>query len=217
VILAVALTWGASQLNKNVYEAAHILPMLTIFVLLCLSLPGAGGISGRMTARLSCAALPIALVSQLVVLGMATAPLIAAARTPGYLDAQPFSVSIAGYEQVRRDIAGAMAASGIPAGRRLNRLLVDDLTYLALQESHLPIHRLGVFSVWNGRLTDPVAYLRNRGSDGVVLGCRFLPDEMGTAAARSGEICAISRDTLGRLAATRADSESSDWDKARPR
>jgi hypothetical protein len=68
----------------------------------------------------------------------------------------------------------------------------------------LPLHRLGVLSVWTGSITAPVAYLRSRGSDGVVVGCEYLPQEMRAAASRSGEICAISRDGLDRIERDRA-------------
>jgi hypothetical protein len=145
-------------------------------------------------------AVPFALVSQAFVLASTVPSLVKAARTPGYLAAQPFSVSIAGYDGTRRHIARAMAASGMPEGRRLNRLLIDDLTYLALQRSHMPLHRLGVLSVWNGGIKDPVAYLISRNSDGAVIGCHFLPPGMLAAAARSGPICALSRARLERLA-----------------
>ncbi len=210
MILGVTLVWGASQLNKNVYEASHILPMLILFVLLCLTLPGTSNRIRRALAITSRVALPLAFISQIIVLGVTIGPLMAKARTPGYVDAQPFSVSIAGYSGVRRDIETAMVASGMPTDRRLNRLLIDELTYLALQESYLPIHRLGVLSVWNGSIADPVAYLRSRGSDGVVLGCRFLPTNMRTIAARSGEICAISRQGLDKLAAIKTASDIAD-------
>jgi hypothetical protein len=89
----------------------------------------------------------------------------------------------------------------MPTDRPRNRLLVDDVTYLALQRDTLPLHRLGVLSVWNDGIDDPVAYLRSRGSDGVVVGCRYLPPAMRAVASQAGEVCAISRAGLARLAA----------------
>jgi hypothetical protein len=57
VLIAVAVigcvaVWSASQLNRNVYEAAHVLPMLVIFAMLCFSLPatapdGAKGVAAQ--------------------------------------------------------------------------------------------------------------------------------------------------------------------------
>jgi hypothetical protein len=139
-----------------------------------------------------------------LVLGVSVRPLVQAAREPGYAEKQADSASIAGYDSVRRDIARAMGEAGIPTDRPLHRLLIDDLTYLALQRHRLPLHRLGVLSTWNGSIDDPVAYLRSRDSDGVVLGCKYLPADMRAAASRSGEICAISRAGLDRLAVAAA-------------
>ena len=80
----------------------------------------------------------------------------------------------------------------MPLDRPLRAPLVDDLTYLALQDSVLPIHRLGVLSDWNGKIADPAAYLLSRRSDGVVMGCAYLPAALTAVANRVGDICAIS-------------------------
>jgi hypothetical protein len=197
-IFSLVLVWGASQLNKNFYEASHVLPSLVVLMLLCLSLPG-GGLE-RNLSRLTNLALPFALCSQVIVLGMTVMPMVEASRAPGYIGRQPFSVAVFGYPAIQRDIATARAASGIPTDRRLERPLVDDLTYMALQDSHLPLHSVAVLGFWRGSITDPVGYLRSRNSDGVIVGCHLLPPGMRAVAYRSGEICAISRDGLARLA-----------------
>lgn len=202
-ILGCVLVWGASQLHRNDYEAAHVLPMLVLFMVLCLSLPRSDAAGQALVpARFVRAMVLFAAASQIVVLALLLPPLAAAARVPGYLDNQPFSVSVGNYRQIRRDIMRAIALSGMPQNRPLNRLLVDDVTYLALQKNTLPLHRLGVLEVWNDGIDDPVGYLRSRGSDGVVLGCRYLPSNMLAVASRSGEVCAISRAGLARIAAT---------------
>lgn len=202
-LLGLVLVWGASQLNKNVYEAGHILPSLAILTVLSLSLPGTGGRLSTYAARLTKVALPFALCSELAVLGLTLPALAGAARSPGYIRNQPYSISAFGYPAVHRDIAAARAAGGLPTDRRLERPMIDELTYMALQDSHLPIHRLGVLSLWNGSITDPAGYLRSRNSDGAIVGCALLPPAMRAAAARSGDICAISRAGLAQLAASR--------------
>jgi hypothetical protein len=200
-ILSCTLIWGASQLNKNSYEASHILPMLVIAFALIWSLPTAESVtSSRVGATLPLASMTAALISQTLVLSVLAGPLLHAAQAPGYPERQPVSVSLVGYGSVKHDINQAMAKAGIPKNRQLHRLLIDDLTYMALQKQRLPLHRLGVLSGWNGRIGDPVEYLRSRDSDGVVVGCRYLPAAMRSAASQSGEICAISRSGLDRLA-----------------
>jgi hypothetical protein len=201
-LLGLVLVWGASQLNKNVYEAGHILPALAILGVLAATLPHPAPLLSTYATRLARLVLPFALCSELVVLGLTLPALAQAARSPGYIRDQDYSISAFGYAAVRRDIAAARAASGMATTGRLERPMIDELTYLALQDSHLPIHRLGVLSVWNGRIDDPAGYLKSRRSDGVVVGCHLLPPAMRAAASRSGEICAISRDGLARAAAS---------------
>lgn len=208
-ILAVTVIWGASQPIKDVYEAAHIVPLLSIFLVLCLTLPVKWPVSGAAFASVSAGAVTLAILSQAIVLSLLLPPFIAVAQSPGYISNQPYSISIAGYAGIRRDIFAAMSASGIPTDRRLNRLLVDELTYLALQDSRLPLHRLGVLSTWNGEINDPIDYLRSRNSDGVVLGCHLLMPQMRAIASRSGEICAISRQGLDQIAKTDASLRAS--------
>jgi hypothetical protein len=203
VILACISVWGASQVNRNVYEAAQVLPLLAVFLALCLTLPApqAGWVKCVLPWTIPVAA-AAALTSQIVLLAFTTGPLLAASRTPGYLANQKFSASIGGYATIRSDISLAMAKAGIAQDRRLRGLMVDDITYLALQRHLLPFHRLGVVDpTWNGNLENPAKYLVSRGSDGIVAGCRYLPKDLERAAARSGEVCAISRATLARLVA----------------
>ncbi len=200
-ILASTMVWGGSQLNRNAYEAAQVLPLLAVFAVLCLTLPLPGGGSRLLNrAKLAKPATIAAVLSQVTVLVLTAGPLLEAARIPGYLDAQPNSVSISGYADIREDIRNAMKMAGMPEHRRLRRLLIDDVTYLDLQGSSLPLHRLGVLGVWNGSITDPVPYLRSRNSDGVVIGCRYLTARMRQVAAQSGAVCAISRSGIDRLA-----------------
>ena len=172
--------------------------LLLLACVLTWSLPSAA--PSRIARGLPLIFATAALISQALVIGASAGPLYRAATASAYPPGQPFSVSMGDYAAVERDIGRAMHGAGIATDRPLKRLLVDDLTYLALQEHRLPLHRLGVLSVWTGSITDPVAYLRSRGSDGVVVGCAYLPPEMRAAASRSGEICAISRAGLDRIA-----------------
>ncbi|BAT60009.1 hypothetical protein GJW-30_1_02544 [Variibacter gotjawalensis] len=202
-VAAVIAAWGASQLNRNVYEAAHVLPMLAIFIVICWSLRTTDRIS--VYARgLTFIAVPIAIVTQAFVMWAYAVPLARANTTPGYAAGQPYSVSIAGRREIELNISEAMAASGMPKGRRLNRLVIDDLTYLVLQDSYRPLHFTGIFGPWEGTIKDPIAYLIDRDSDGIVVGCRYLPPRLREAAAKSGPICAISREGMTRLAAAAA-------------
>ena len=210
-ILACIVVWSESQINRNPYEAAHVLPMLAVFCALCLTLPmGQASWPLRYTARIIRIAVPAALVCEIMFLAATGGPLLAAAATPGYLPDQRFSVSIARYGLVRQDIDRAMAGAGIPATRHYHRLLLDDVTYLALQQTVLPFHRLGVLDVWNGSIDNPAQYLGSKGSEGVVTACANLPLNLEMAAFRAGKICALSRATLLQIPAPPPDTWKDD-------
>jgi hypothetical protein len=201
-VLGCVAVWGMSQVNRNPYEAAHVLPMLAIFIALCFSLPDDGAAwLGRARGWLVRLAVPVVLASEAALLGFSGGPLIAVARSSGYLPSQRLSVSIADYGTVRRDIHEAMKQAGIPDDRRRHGLVVDDITYLALQRDLLPYHRLGLFEVWNFGIDNPAQYLLDRKSDGVVVSCANLPFDFETVAVRAGQICAISPAGLQQLAA----------------
>ena len=88
-----------------------------------------------------------------------------------------------------------MHAAGMP----LDRPLVNDLTYMAFQDSILPVHRLGVLPNWNSSIDDPVRYLLSRGSDRIVMGCGYLPEALAAVASRAGDIRAVSAVRLAAL------------------
>ncbi|WP_293970893.1 hypothetical protein [Sphingomonas sp.] len=199
-LLGVFAIWGGSQLKRNVYEAGHMLPVLILAMVLSLTLPTARrthligwlGHFGKI-------ALPVSLIGQAIMIGTLAIPLWRTLSRPGYIQDQPFSVSISGYAGITSDIRRAMVGAGIPLRGPLYRPMIDDLTYLALQDSRLPLHRLGVLSTWNGRIQDPVAYLHDQRSDGVIVGCHFLSGDLREAATPSGVVCAVSRQTIDRL------------------
>ena len=207
-LFAIIAVWGASQLNKNVYEAAHVLPMLAVASLLCLTLPHENPWLARWGTRAAKAFVAAGIASQAIILATHGPALWQASRSTHYLSDQPYSVPISGYGTHKANITEAMQKAGMPLDRPLHRPLIDDLTYLALQGSHLPIHWLGVFSDWNGSIDDPVGYLMSRKSDGVVMGCINLPVRMEQAASRAGDICALSGAQLARLGGERDELDS---------
>jgi hypothetical protein len=80
---------------------------------------------------------------------------------------------------------------GVDEPDSIRGLVVDDLTYFAYMTSWRPLHRLGVLRVWNGSITDPIAYLRARSSSGIVVGCLYLPLELRARAHRVGPFCCL--------------------------
>jgi hypothetical protein len=190
-ILACILVWGASQTTKNDYESAHVLPMLAIVAVLGLSLR-----AEPLRPRIPMLFVAAAALSAVGVVGFTARPFLATAAKGGYIAGQTFSYSGFGFPRTRADVERAMRAAGFPQDRRLRRVAIDDGTYFALQDSYMPIHRVGVITIWNGSVRDPAAYLLSRGSDGAVMRCANLTARLRAAAARSGEVCAVSADGL---------------------
>lgn len=202
--VGLTLLWGLSQITKNAYEATHMLPAWIMVLLLAWTLPTGGSRPDhRALARLAGLLLVVAVFSQALMCGRMTGPLLQAAHNPGRLERQPLSLSLAGYAGVRQDIAQAMRGAGMDGPARLNRPLIDDLTYLALQRHYLPLHALGVTGWWHGPIEDPAAYLVSRRSDGMVVACASLWPAARAVASQSGEVCAVNRAQLADLAGGR--------------
>ncbi|MEO6152167.1 MAG: hypothetical protein ABIT09_06390 [Croceibacterium sp.] len=207
-ILACVLVWGFSQNIKNDYEAAHVLPLLALAIVLSATLAEPAGAIPRLLHGLAPVAVALTMISTLVVVIYCVGPLTRAAGSPGFPPNQLYSVANFHFGQIRRDAYNAMQRAHFPK-RRLRRVLVDDTTYFILQGSYLPLHRLGVIETWVGRNTDPVVYLVSRRSDGIVMGCKLLPQALQDVAVRSGAVCAVNASTLRAMvsAASSRDAE----------
>ena len=101
------------------------------------------------------------------------------------------------YPRLRQEIDGAAPLCAIPEPERAQGVLLDEVTYFAYMESRLPHHRLGVFTqlngdpLWNGEIDDPVAYLKSRNSDGMIVGCQLLKPELRARARQNGRFCCL--------------------------
>lgn len=201
-ILACLLVWGFGQATKNMYEAAHVLPLLAVGLVLL------SGVVTKEDAQIegilpvvAAIMLAVTVASQLFVSIRLAPAFLAAAGQTGFVEEQPYSVSlsIAGQRQSERDIDRAMARVGIRADSSAFRLVVDEATYLSLQRTRLPLLSAGVFGGWKGSRQPWWSYLASRNSSGVVVDCRSLPAELSRAAVRYGTICALGRRELSRL------------------
>ena len=87
---------------------------------------------------------------------------------------------------------GGPRQCGITPGRHAGNLLIDSETYFTFMENPMPQHELGVLSPqFHGVITDPIAYLKSRGSSGIILGCKWLPPELRRHAHSQGEFCCL--------------------------
>jgi hypothetical protein len=191
-LFATVLGWSASGF-VSVYEANFTVPMLVLGVVLALSTRAAGQPRGMAMAASALGLLGIASIA--AVTGIYGPPLAAAAHERGYLARQPLSVSSFGYAGVEREIVAAARLCGITDPAKRRRLLIDDVTYFAFMQSHMPDHRAGLFTPIV-TIPDKTGYLRGIGSDGIIASCSGLPPDIRGRATRHGRFCCMGPDDL---------------------
>lgn len=198
-IVAVLAVWAFTQVYRNFYEAGLFLPMLLIAIILLVRGASFSENALSKVGRAAAVTAALGLFSQLVVVSKYMPSLLGSARQAGYIDAQRYSISPFGYAALERRIIATGKLCGIEPGQRLHSLLIDDLTYFTYMRSYRPLHHLGVVSIWNGEIREPLAYLKQQGSSGAVLGCKYLSREMRARARQSGEFCCLGTSDLADL------------------
>lgn len=191
IIFGSAAAWCATLLSRNVYEAVFVLPLFMFAIVFALS---TSQDDDRPWSGLSLLAAPLAMValgSQLCIMLLYGPSLASAFSQTGFVAGQPNSISVRGYASLRPDILGAARQCGIDASPRASNLLLDEMTYFTFMTSYRPQFRLGVVGLWKGSIADPIAYLRERGSDGVIVSCQSLPTDLLLKARRQGQFCCL--------------------------
>jgi hypothetical protein len=191
LLLATVLAWSATQAIRNPYEASLVLPLIMMAILLALSTQGRNERIGAWAKVLGVLVAGAALFSPLAIAVTFGPSLARATAQKGYIAMQPYSVPVFGYASQTPDIIATARKCGIDDPAKARGLLLDDFTYFAFMRSRLPQHQLGVLTVWRGSITDPMAYLRSRGSDGAILGCHLLPEELRSRARSKGRFCCL--------------------------
>jgi len=169
-----------------------VLPMLAMFCIFSLSSVQWSARRGKWFGVVAMVAVAVSIAGQIDIAMRYMPPLARAAAVPGYVEGQRASVSAYGFGSIRGQILATARLCHIDTERRATHPLVDDLTYFAMAGSWQPFHRLGVLEEWNGTISDPVAYLQAKGSQGMIVGCRNLKSPWREMAIRNGEFCCIS-------------------------
>lgn len=202
VLLAVAGLWSASQLIRNDYEAAFVLPLLVLAIVLGLASPHGAGWLKRFLPVVALALGPLMILSLVLVAGLYGPPMVDALSADASLPNQPWSVPLLARVRSERDILGAAGMCGLsptgmsptgmsPTGLASN-LMIDDVTYFTFMGSHAPQHYLGILPAHlRGSIEDPLAYLSHRHSSGIIMECRELPAQLRARAHRQGNFCCL--------------------------
>lgn len=190
-LLVTVLGWSATQAHRNVYEAIFVLPMMMLAIVFALSGNAPGSRKALWTKALALVVGVGGIASMLAVATIYAPSLARANRQVAYIAAQPFSQPAFGYASVKQDILGAAKLCGIADPAKAQGLMIDDVTYFAFMESRRPQHYLGVIGLWRGKIDDPMAYLRSRGSSGMIVGCHMLPEDLRRQAKSQGRFCCV--------------------------
>jgi hypothetical protein len=191
IVAGVAVAWTAMQhIMRGVYETKFVLLLLMLAIVL--------GVSSYVSERLRAARTIVtvfigvfAVIGAIAITAMYAPSLERAARQQGRITAQPFSLSVFGFAKERPKIEAAAKLCGIKDPAKAHALMIDDATYLPLIRARLPQHVYGLFGMWKGEISDPVAYLKSRGSSGAVVGCFYLTPELRARAKQAGGYCCL--------------------------
>jgi hypothetical protein len=119
VLLGTATLWCTSQLTRNVYEVAFILPLLVLAIVLGLASPHGAGWLKRFLPVVALALGPLMILSLVLVAGLYGPPMVDALRAETSLPDQPWSVPLLARVRSEGDIRGAAGMCGLsPRARR---------------------------------------------------------------------------------------------------
>ncbi len=188
-LMALGTGWSATGF-PGIYECTFTQPMLILALLLALSAHRGGPRFDRWLG-LAATGIGLAGIASIALVAMIYGPsLTRIARAPGYVSGHARSITPFGYAGLEPQIRAAARKCGIVDPARQQRLVLDDLTYFPFVQSHMPEHRLGLF--WPGDIpANPMGYLRQVKSSGIVSICRALPADLQARAKREGQFCCV--------------------------
>ncbi len=192
--LALAVTAGGLfllQARRLHYEAGCLFALALLSIALGAWLPR-GRWSRSLAGGLLGGLMLLSIASQ-AVLWHRFAPRVAVNRaTLGAMPGQAMSISAFRQDELAARVLGAARSCGIDPSERLDGLVLDDLTYPALgRAARLPLHMLYVTGYWAPSLPRLDRLLRQRGSAGIVVDCRFLRGSNDSAVREVGGICCL--------------------------
>jgi hypothetical protein len=188
-----------TRINRETYEEALIVPTVL--------LASFGSLwAGRsfFAERYGREAVRVAYLAGLTLVGVATAvslatilvyfqpPVTKAWARPGYTPGQRFSVNTSGYATLRKDIIETAAMCGVRTDGHSQRVIVDELTYYPMSRTREPFLATYIYERgWGEQISDYRAFLSRIGSDGMVVGCQWVPTPLRPLARHHGDFCCI--------------------------
>ena len=204
-LVALAAMWlffAASiiaRIDKNDYEAELIVPLVGIGTAgaVWIAWPSLialiGTDSAHRMARFGCmVTLSFALLSQAGLI-VNYAPYVFWSWTKaGYPKGQRVSVGNFGYDSLRAGIIEAAEKCGIRLQDYPRHLVVDELTYFTFQQAYQPFFMTELDEHgWSTHHPDPTDTLFYFKSDGMIVGCQWIPTVYKHRAVADGKFCCL--------------------------
>lgn len=204
-LIALASLWlffAASlvaRIDKNDYEAELILPLLGMgaFGAVWVAWPGLlrliePGSLRRMARFGYVVTLTFAVLSQVGLIINYTPYVFWSWTKPGYPRDQRVSVGNFGYDSLRGQILAAAEKCGIHLADHPRHLVLDELTYFTFQQVYQPFFMTELDEHgWSTHHPDPSDTLLYFRSDGMIVGCQWVPSVYKHRAVASGKFCCL--------------------------
>jgi hypothetical protein len=189
LLISACIGWSATQGYRNPYEAAFVVPMTLLAVILALSTREDGASLGGAIQLFAACVGVLGIVSVALMAAIYGPVLVRSAGERGYLKDQQFSLSAFGYAGLRRDMLAAARKCGIDDPDTNYALAIDDVTYFTFMKSRMPQHTREMFTPKAVR--EPFGYLNSVKSGGVVVTCNVLTPDLQARAGREGQFCCL--------------------------
>ena len=188
-----------ARIDKNDYEAELIVPLVGMgsFGAVWVAWPGLQRLIGahpmqRMARFGVLLTLFFAVLSQIGLLVNYTPYIFASWSNPGYPEGQRFSVANFGYDGLRGEIIAAAEKCGIRLQDNPRHLVLDELTYFTFQQSYQPFFMTLLDEHgWSWHHPDPTDTLLYFRSDGMIVGCQWVPSVYKSRAVADGKFCCL--------------------------
>ncbi len=188
-----------ARIDKNDYEAELILPLVGMgsFGAVWVAWPSLRRLIGldssiRMARFGYLVTLALAVLSQAGLLVNYTPYVFSSWTTPGYPKDQRVSVGNFGYDGLRAEIIAAAEKCGIRVQDHPRHLVLDELTYFTFQQVYQPFFMTELDEHgWSTHHPDPTDTLLYFRSDGMIVGCQWVPSVYKHRAVADGKFCCL--------------------------
>ena len=204
-LAALTLVWAIcsfsmiARTTKATYEASFMEPMLVLASVMSIWMarePVMAWLGAARSARLAKfgfgVLMALSVANQAALLATYVPHALGSWTDPGYPKGQPFSISAFGFGGLQEKVRKTAALCGINADNHPNRLVVDELTFFSMRKAYAPFFGTYIDQrSWGKSVTDMRGALTRWRSDGMIVGCHWMPPSLRREAIQDGPFCCL--------------------------